>query len=293
MDTGCLGGVNPTVEDLAAMQKGPSRQGYILHTRDGKLTKVPAERTRLPDPPPWDMVEKLMAIAPDGTIYFNGKTKICKSTDEGRTWTSYKRGLVPNVDDGDWQEGAGSSVDHPDPDAYLPKEDMRGYLEILSDGRFLTVRRASEGERTDPISVWASGDEGRSWQILSKIVIPDKYNSQHPVYGMYRILPDDTLLCIIEARIGNYHADTLVSGPLLIYRSTDNGRSWEEPRLMVEWCSEGGLTQLPSGKLLAVLRYQPSIAGKEAFTRMQEEGLDMDAVTKRLFLSDSEDQGRT
>jgi len=35
----------------------------------------------------------------------------------------------------------------------------------------------------------------------------------------------------------------------------DNGKSWEEPRLLTDWCREGGIVQLPSGELLALLRW--------------------------------------
>jgi len=169
---------------------------------------------------------------------------------------------------------------------------MSGYLEILSDGTFVCVPRDSGGERSDPLAVWASGDEGRSWQMLSEIVIPDEYNTRYPVFGIYR-LSDDTLLCVIGARIGDYRANTLASAPLLVYRSTDNGRSWEEPRKLAEWCGEGGMAQLPSGRLLAVLRYGVGYAGKEAATKMQEEGLVIEKVHKTLWLSDSDDQGRS
>ena len=48
MDTGCLGGVNPTSKDLAAMQQNQ----YILHARGGELTKVLVEKSVLPDSPP-------------------------------------------------------------------------------------------------------------------------------------------------------------------------------------------------------------------------------------------------
>ena len=50
---------------------------------------------------------------------------------------------------------------------------------------------------------------------------------------------------------------------------------------------------MPSGKLLAALRSGPGYAGKEAATRMREEGVVIENVHKMLFLSDSDDQGRT
>jgi len=124
--------------------------------------------------------------------------------------------------------------------------------------------------------------------MLSEIEVPDKYNTRYPVFGMFR-LSDDTLLCVIGARQPKVREGDPPSSKetLLLYRSTDNGTSWEEPRTLADLCYEGGLAQLPSGRLLAVLRYQPNIAG------VLIEGLDYEKVSKMLFLSDSNDQGRS
>ena len=43
LKTTVLGGVEPSAEELAAMQKG----NYLLHARNGKLTKVQAESVLL------------------------------------------------------------------------------------------------------------------------------------------------------------------------------------------------------------------------------------------------------
>ena len=65
MDTGILGGVTATPEDLAAMQKGQ----YILHARGGKLTKVPVEKIALPLDPQGHVQRLCLVGAPDGTGY--------------------------------------------------------------------------------------------------------------------------------------------------------------------------------------------------------------------------------
>ena len=47
LDTLVLGGVDPSAEQLAAMH----RSNYILHARDGKLSEIPVEKSRLPHDP--------------------------------------------------------------------------------------------------------------------------------------------------------------------------------------------------------------------------------------------------
>jgi glucose/arabinose dehydrogenase len=46
------------------MQKGQ----YVLHARQGKLTKVPAEKTLLPHDPKGHHQSIDIAIGPDGTV---------------------------------------------------------------------------------------------------------------------------------------------------------------------------------------------------------------------------------
>jgi len=266
MNTGILGGVTTlTGEELQAMQKGQ----YILHARRGKLTKVSAEKSLLPDSPPSDMVEIRTALAPDGAIYFNGNTSICKSTDEGRTWTSYERGCGP---DG---------------------ESISGSFQILSDGTFVCVLKASGGKRSDPVPIWASSDEGRTWQKISRVELPSQYFERY-IYGFFR-LPDDTLLCGISVRnmLADEHWTKWVSGKctLLAYRSTDKGKSWQGPSAICDWGFEGGIVPMASGRLLAVIRYQRPLLPTDPPDLMEKTG-GTGFPYKHIFLADSLDEGR-
>jgi len=237
MDTGCLGGVNPTAEEVTAMQEGQ----YILHAHGGELTKVPVEKSRLPhDAVGHSQIEET-ALGPDGAVYVNQGSIMCKSTDGGRTWTPYQR---------NWPGGEGT-----------------GAFEILSNGTFIAVTGGGNG-------VWASSDEGRTWQQISQIELPAEYTTGG-TYGLFR-LRDDTLVLGVNAR-GYDEEENLVRCGLLAYRSTDQGKSWQGPSKICDWGHEGGIAQMASGKLLAVVRYQLAPEGP----------------SKVVFLADSEDEGRS
>ena len=61
LQTGILGGVaGPSAEELTAMQKGQ----YILHARDGKLTKVQVQKSRLPHDPEGHVQSEWTAQSP-------------------------------------------------------------------------------------------------------------------------------------------------------------------------------------------------------------------------------------
>ena len=268
MDTEILGGVPiPTAEKLAAMQEGQ----YILHARDGKLTKVAVEKSRVPYVSPVQGV----ALAPDGTVYVMQQNLICESKDGGRTWTSYELGSGP----------AG--------------ENLTGPFEVLSDGTFVCAPGVYGGKRTDPVAMWASSDKGRSWEQISQIELPAEYFERY-IMGLSR-LADDTLLWRIQGRNAKYQDDDftkLLSGKntLLLYRSLDKGRSWRGPSIMCDWASEGGIVRTAPGKLLATIRHQrpplpddpPDLLAKTGASRFGD-----NYPYKHVFLADSEDEGLT
>jgi len=294
MDTACLGGVPlPTAEELAAMhklQKVPFLQDYILHARGGKLTKVAVEKSLLPHDPKGNVQAVSIALAPDGAVYVNQGSIMCKSTDGGRTWTSHECGWGPG---GERAPGAERIGGHP------------GSLQILSDGTFIT---GAGGAKSDSIpdyafldmGVCASSDEGRSWQKISEIKPAGGYQDE-PIYpncGFFR-LPDDTLLCGIEVRRAKFEGAYAkwLSGKntTLMYRSSDWGRTWEGPVIVCDWWGgvEGGIARTASGKLLAVIRYQrPLLPDDPPDLVEQMRGMGIWPY-KHVFLADSQDEGRT
>ena len=79
---------------------------------------------------------------------------------------------------------------------------------------------------------------------------------------------------------------------LLLYRSTDKGRSWEEPRPVADWCHEGGIVPLASGQLLAVLRYQRPLLPGDPPDLLERTG-GRNFPYKHIFLANSDDGGRS
>ena len=285
---GFPGGVETVVKaDLMAMQEG----SYILHARGGELTKVPAQKSILPtNPGAWAHQGIRLALADDGTVYVRQPTIMCKSTDGGRNWTS-----------------------HPDPAT-------ASSFQILKDGAFISVVASSGVGETDPAKVHCSRDEGRSWETIAEIPIQVPgfdYKARHTTFPMYR-LPDDTLLWAIQVRNDVNHVKGKSFGPdgtfshdkgwvsgksmLILYRSTDGGRTWQGPFKVRDSISEGGMTVLPSGRLLATVRHQRGLYPTDPLDLADQvakfggsEGRQAvwSQAYKHVFLMDSQDGAKT
>jgi hypothetical protein len=238
---------------------------------------VPVEKNLLPHDPQGQVQAVAVAQGPGGAIYVKQRTLWCKSEDGGRNWIDY----------------------HCDETV----ERSAGFFTILNDGTFVGIPNLASGQRTNPVEIYGSEDEGRSWKKLSEIPQPQKYHHRY-VYGLLR-LPDGTLLCRIQfgdlktAEPGN----KWVSGSdvLFVYRSTDNGESWEGPVKICESGSEGGIARMTSGKLLAAIRFQrpslpsdpPDLIQRQGHWYKEAFGKFPPYPYKHIFLADSDDEGRS
>lgn len=163
--TETMGGVPvPTDDELKKMHAGR----YILHACRGTLNQVPVEKVKLPG----QLGEEGGAIAmgPDGALYVGRRTLVCKSTDGGRTWESYKH--APEL--------------------------TFSFLQILGDGTFLGVthdRPDGQFNQDSRVHVWASKDEGRTCQKITDIKLPtDRFTKVHglrslPATGADPVVP--------------------------------------------------------------------------------------------------------
>ena len=265
LQTGCLGGVkNVTGDDLQAMQDG----NYILHARDRLLTKVPVEKSQLPFDPFFHPQGGEIFRASDQLIYVKQATILSKSTDGGRTWTSWNIEKREEIDD-KWQ--------------------------VLSDGTFIRVSMTVGEGAKDPAKVYWSRDEGRTWEQVTEIPIEVSggYKTRYAHWRMTK-LPDDTLFFCMDLRDDEYGGDRFLSAGTVLtaYRSTNRGKTWEGPIKVCEWIAEGGIAQLPSGQLLASVRYQRPLLPTDSprapiGVSGDERGF------KHHFLIDSDDGGQT
>ena len=130
----------------------------------------------------------------------------------------------------------------------------------------------------DPAAVWvwASGDEGRTWEKLSEVDNPaiqpaPLVDCPERYADTLCRLPDDTLLLPVESRFG------WMLDPAYVHRSTDGGKTWSAPAAISEPPRPGlvlprtgpgflgtnsyetMIARMASGKLLAVIRYHGSV----------------------------------
>ena len=144
--------------------------------------------------------------------------------------------------------------------------------------------------------MWASSNEGRNWRKIARIKRPTRFNGieyewWYASYAMHR-LPDGTLLWPVQL------SNTVKTAPpyikvLVIYRSSDGGRTWQGPSPFTEWCSEGGMTRTASGKLLATVRYQRRQLPTDPPDLIEHLGSRKTQAYKHVFLIESADEGKT
>ena len=260
--------IEPSRDELALMQRSP----YILHAKNGILTKIPAQKTLLPHDPKGGVQQIHATISPNKTIYFSHGSIISKSTDNGKTWSTHESGLKvsPNTS-----------------------------FQVMEDGSFVGVN--SNKVASPSILVLISRDEGRTWEKLSEVDNPSHAPVRYP--DILCRLSDDTLLLPIESRF-EYFAD-----PNYVHKSTDGGKTWsgptgtyaEEAFIDTHWvgpntgdgflggnCYESMITPITLDKLLAVIRYHGPVIQEWPLISPGQS-----PTYKSVFLADSFNQGKT
>jgi len=81
---------------------------------------------------------------------------------------------------------------------------------------------------------------------------------------------------------------------LFIFRSTDSGHTWQGPILVHDFGSEGGSTLLPSGRILATLRYQREFLPSDPpDLEKRNRSISPGVPWKRVFVLNSDDGDET
>ena len=259
------GGDFPTADELVAMHEG----NYILRVHAGEITKVPVEKSRLPFDAKFHPQGGLLLHAHDALIYAKQRTVLSKSMDGGITWTSWTIDETPEGLSEQWQ--------------------------VLRDGTFVRVLMTIGENMTGPSKVEQSTDEGRTWKPLTEIPmdVPGGYACRYSHWRMTK-LPDETLFYCVDLRDQeNIGRNRFLTGNTVLtaYRSTDGGTSWQGPIKICESVAEGGFAALPSGHLLASVRFQRGL--------LPSDSVAVRAVSndkrgfKNHFLLDSVDGGQT
>ena len=86
----------------------------------------------------------------------------------------------------------------------------------------------------------------------------------------------NTLFYGVDLRDENYGGDRYLTGStvLTFYRSTDGGQTWQGPIKGSESVAEGGIAMLPSGRLLASIRFQRPLLPTDSAYMRQVAGTD-------------------
>ena len=225
------------------------------------------EKIRLPRDPQGHTQRLCLERAPDGTLYAAQYTLLHKSLDGGGTWEHLER----------------------DPEV------CRGWrMQFDAAGAMLNVRGPDPGEMP---TVWASRDEGVTWTRIGEIEV-DTAAGLALGFSMTR-LDDGTLLVPVLVgadRIGNCEQAEKQSAHCRIYRSVDGGCTWPQYSLLGDWCCEVKVRSLPTGRLLAAIRYQrPSLADDppDLLERTGALAAKHSFPYKHVFVAHSDDQGRS
>ena len=186
---------------------------------------------------------------------------LCRSSDAGRTW-SEPAPLPPPISECNNIGALGALRD--------------GTLLVAGMKGLLPVQQRDPNQIGPPIDgvVSYSTDGGKTW---SKPFCLDRmgYHILEPASHLrFLELRDGTVLLGVTGNTKRtldyfYYSDgTQVppSGSLVrpefrdhdqwVFRSHDKGRTWGEPTLVAEWGSETNFVELPSGKIIATIRYQ-------------------------------------
>ena len=225
-----------------------------------KLGTLPAQRLRLPVPKsPWKLTGRVGRTG-DGTIYAAFGRYLYHSTDKGRSWKGRK---LDNL--------AGAKKGQPVSTAAFGSND--GYIFLAHAHRGLLPIDPESENPTYPEVISRSSDGGRTWQASDPLKHAFKKaggDGNHIVS-----LGGGELLANLDGYGGPRDPNVKEQGGMVIFRSTDSGKTWKQDSI-VPWVAETGFLHLGGRRMLAAFRNE---SGKHD--------------SKTVQLADSDDGGRT
>jgi hypothetical protein len=205
-------------------------------------------------------------IGPDETIYAAQCSVLSRSTDGGKTWTHLRR------------ETSGSDV----PESHFLQ------MRVLADGTWIQGRTMKSGE----IAFFVSKEMGQSWKEISRI--GKNLGTQDVRLGSLEVLRDSSLVASVT--VVYWKEKEWADVRSLFYRSEDSGKTFSGPTTIGNWGHEINVAQLPSGRQLAVIRYQRPLLPSDPPNIMEITGAkrwNHSFPYKHVFVADSADGGKT
>ena len=261
----------------------------IKVTSDGEMPReIPAERIELDYPGLHGRGEACMGMTSDGNIWaavgFNvprldpsspaSLERLFRSSDGGKTWTSQPLAMT------EWGRICAFTA--------------------LSDDTLLLAVSGLDRLLAPHLKVYRSTDGGESWQGPASISAAPYTDIGGGFVSMTQ-LASGTVLLPVSRRTDDASGHR---GQNLVFRSTDGGETWGDPRPTFDYVDEPHVTQLHSGEVLGAFRLQRSASEDdpvelvEKWSRSAGQGLSTapspdGPLFKRVFIGHSGDGGRT
>ena len=168
----------------------------------------------------------------------------------------------------------------------------------MPDGRWITSQSTGKGE----IIFSTSQDQGQSWQEISRL--GKQLGTTDLRLWSPELLRDGSLIVSLTAVYWKGGVEpgieTWLTGwedvKTLFYRSTDGGGSFEEPSVIGQWTHEVNASELPSGRLIATIRYQRPLLPSDPPNILVVTGAQRHRHAfpyKHVFVADSTDGGQS
>jgi sialidase-1 len=211
-----------------------------------------------------------------------GKTILNTSTDDGATWSPPRVIHDSPLDDRDAGilnlGGDKILVTWASPDMHRQlKEDYQSYVGAAEIEKWRpTIEALTDEQAAAHVGSWymLSTDGGQTWNDKARVPV-------YAPHGPIR-MRDGTLMYLGRRFVIDGHL-MIDEGPVIAARSGDDGRTWTEhgtvplfPNTEVQPYSEPSIVELPSGRLLGMIRVSGDLgdSGVLSFSMMQVESDD-------------------